>query len=109
MFSQKVAFYLAKSKFLESKKLVLTMQKVAFRGVKSYFLLTVFAGLQITEFTAVGTRARIHNAYQTARRANYCLLGRRFDQIGNLRTFFFIFFFYIYFYIFACVHIFTRM
>ena len=31
------------------------MQKVAFRGVKSYFLLMVFAGLQFTEDAAVAT------------------------------------------------------
>ena len=31
------------------------MRKVAFRGVKSYFLLVVFAGLQLAEYAAVAT------------------------------------------------------
>jgi hypothetical protein len=85
------------------------MQKVAFRVVKSYFLLEGFALLQVAEDAAVATGHWFAMPTLSQARARHSLVGRRSDHIGNLRAFFFFFFFYIYFYIFACVPIFTRM
>ena len=70
------------------------MQKVAFRRVKSYFLLEGFALLQVAEDAAVATGHWFAMLATSQARARHPLVGRRSDHIGNLRAFFFIFFFY---------------